>query len=191
MILNVPTNKLNLLNRLFPIDFFPSQFGDRLKKIGKIINSESNFDIYHKLIIQCETNFLKNKTVNEFTKFDFPSNLEISEAMQRMDVSTYLPGDILVKIDRSSMAYGLELRSPLLDYRLFEFSKNFLEKNDKIKNNKGKYILRKILSRYIPSKLINRPKMGFALPLASFLRTNLEKWMLDVLNKKKLKSRVF
>ena len=108
-----------------------------------------------------------------------------------MDVSTYLPGDILVKIDRSSMAYGLELRSPLLDYRLFEFSKNFLEKNDKIKNNKGKYILRKILSRYIPSKLINRPKMGFALPLASFLRTNLEKWMLDVLNKKKLKSRVF
>ena len=104
-----------------------------------------------------------------------------------MDVSTYLPGDILVKIDRSSMAYGLELRSPLLDYRLFDvFVKNFLEKNDKIKNNKGKYILRKILSRYIPSKLINRPKMGFALPLASFLRTNLEKWMLDVLNKKKI-----
>ena len=62
VILKIPSNKLNLLNRLFPIDFFPSQFGDRLKKVGKIINSESNFDIYHKLVLQSDKNFLINKT---------------------------------------------------------------------------------------------------------------------------------
>ncbi len=186
LILNLPSNKLNLLNKLFPIDFFPSQFGDRLKKIGKIIICENNFDIYQKLVIQSDKNFLKNKTFYEIENFDFPVNLEISEAMQRMDITNYLPGDILVKIDRSSMAYGLELRSPLLDYRLLEFSNKFLVKNNKIRNNKGKYLLRKILSKYIPKDLINRPKMGFAIPLATFLRTNLEKWMLDVLSKKKI-----
>ena len=108
----------------------------------------------------------------------------ISEAMQIMDLENYLPGDILTKIDRASMASSLELRSPLLDYRLIEFSFNNLNLKDKIYKNKGKYILRKILKNYIPENLINRPKMGFAIPLSRWLRGRLKNWMCDTLNLK-------
>ena len=72
--------------------------------------------------------------------------------MQIMDLENYLPGDILTKIDRASMASSLELRSPLLDYRLIEFSFNNLNLKDKIYKNKGKYILRKIFKKLYSRK---------------------------------------
>ena len=127
----------------------------------------------------------KNKNKDSFNLFE---NNHISHAMQIMDMKNYLPGDILVKIDRASMAYGLELRSPLLDYRLVEFCFKNLCLENKIHKRKGKFLLRKILSRYIPMKLINRPKMGFAVPLALWLRKRLKNWMLEILSEDKLKT---
>jgi asparagine synthase (glutamine-hydrolysing) len=129
-----------------------------------------------------QSDFHKN-----FSNYIF-SKKNIIEAMQIMDLKNYLPGDILTKIDRASMASSLELRSPLLDYRLIEFSFKNLILKDKIYGNKGKYILRQILKNYIPENLINRPKMGFAIPLSKWLRGRLKNWMLDTLNLNKIKS---
>ena len=184
-----PTEKINKFNELFSTSLLPTQLGDRIKKIGKILLSKSNYEIYIKLITQMEDKVLLNQT-------DLHSHQEeiiflkknISEAMQIMDFKNYLPGDILTKIDRASMASSLELRSPLLDYRLIEFSFNNLNLKDKIYKNKGKYILRKILKNYIPENLINRPKMGFAIPLSRWLRGRLKNWMCDTLNLNKIKS---
>lgn len=100
----------------------------------------------------------------------------------------YLSGDILTKIDIASMALSFELRSPLLDYRLIEFSFKSLNSKYKIYGNKGKYILRQILKNYIPANLINRLKMGFAIPLSKWYGGRLKNWMLDTLHLNKIKS---
>ena len=184
-LLGFSSESLNKINELVSHSLIPPQFGDRLKKVSKILNSRSNYEIYLKLITQMEENVLiktssKNKNKDSFNLFE---NNHISHAMQIMDMKNYLPGDILVKIDRASMAYGLELRSPLLDYRLVEFCFKNLCLENKIHKRKGKFLLRKILSRYVPMKLINRPKMGFAVPLALWLRKRLKNWMLEILRK--------
>ena len=184
-----PSEKINKFNELFPNHILPSQLGDRMKKIGKIILSESNYEIYLKLITQMEDKVLLNQSDFHKNSSNYIfSKKNIIEAMQIMDLKNYLPGDILTKIDRASMASSLELRSPLLDYRLIEFSFKNLILKDKIYGNKGKYILKQILKNYIPENLINRPKMGFAIPLSKWLRGRLKNWMLDTLNLNKIKS---
>ena len=111
-----------------------------------------------------------------------PHQLENS-AMRMMftDQSLYLPEDILTKVDRASMAVGLELRPPLLDHRIVEFSWR-LPENLRFNGRKGKVLLRKLLYRHIPQELIERPKHGFDIPVDAWLRQPLRNWMLDLLN---------
>jgi len=85
----------------------------------------------------------------------------------------YLPGDILVKADRASMANSLEARCPLLDHRVVEFAST-LPTRFKVMNGKGKLILRRVLYRRVPEELVERPKMGFSVPLAAWFRTSLK-----------------
>jgi len=92
-----------------------------------------------------------------------------------IDFHTYLPDDILTKVDRASMAYGLEARVPLLDHRIIEFART-LPMNWCIAHGSQKYILKKILNRYLPETLFERPKAGFSIPLAKWLRTELRSW---------------
>lgn len=191
IILSMPPEKLNYASKFLSKKFFPPHLGDRLQKIGKIINCSSDASIYQKLIYQSEPeNFLLKDTFREnelFNLSNFPAKYNFIRAMQYLDLITYLPGDILVKVDRASMANSLEIRSPFLDVRLVEYSLKYLQLKEKIKNGKGKFILRKILSKYLPEKLINRPKMGFGVPLAFWLRGQLKTWMLDILSEAKLK----
>jgi asparagine synthase (glutamine-hydrolysing) len=91
------------------------------------------------------------------------------EQMQAVDIATYLPGDILVKADRATMAYSLEARAPFLDYRIAELS-GILRSDLKLRGRTGKYLLKKALSRYVPEPLIKRAKMGFSVPMAQWMR---------------------
>ncbi len=93
-----------------------------------------------------------------------------------IDTKTYLPDDILVKVDRASMAVALEARVPLLDHRLAEFACTLPMSYKVDANGNGKKVLKSLLYRSVPQQLIDRPKRGFAVPLASWLRTTLRKW---------------
>ena len=107
------------------------------------------------------------------------------DGLTRVDFLTYLPEDILTKLDRASMATSLEARVPFLDYRLVEFAWR-LPLNFKIYRGQGKHLLRVVLARYIPSQLFERPKMGFCLPLDQWLRGPLRPWVEELLNPTRL-----
>ncbi len=106
--------------------------------------------------------------------------LGYNEWMMMQDALTYFPGDILTKVDRAAMAVGLETRTPFTDPELMGFAWQ-LPVDMKIREGKGKWLLRQMLYRYVPQQLIERPKAGFAVPIGSWLRGRLKPWAADLL----------
>ena len=103
-----------------------------------------------------------------------------------LDAMTYLPDDILVKVDRASMANSLETRAPFLDRRVMEFAAR-LPLHFKVRNGSGKWLLRKVLHKYVPPALVERPKAGFAIPLDSWVRGPLREWAEELISERRLR----
>ncbi|MFK5854540.1 MAG: asparagine synthase (glutamine-hydrolyzing) [Bacteroidota bacterium] len=164
---------------------------DRLPKIAAIMKERTGEEFYHRLV-----SHWKNPTSlvlgSEKQKLIFDDNKDLmklptlSERMMYIDSMTYLPDDILTKVDRASMAVSLESRVPLLDHRVVEFAWQ-LPMSMKYRDGKGKWILREVLHRYVPKKIMDRPKMGFGVPIDEWLRGPLRDWAEDLLNEKRLR----
>jgi asparagine synthase (glutamine-hydrolysing) len=185
----------NRLAALLPMKY---QFGAVGDKIHKLVNAMSFFspeEIYYCLVSHWSkpekivrhaaepgTKITDTKTHPRFDDF--------TELMMYLDMVTYLPDDILTKVDRASMGVGLEARVPLIDHRVVEFAWQ-IPMAMKIRNGTGKWILRKILDKYVPRELIERPKTGFAIPLDKWLRGPLRDWAAALLEPKKLTSEGF
>lgn len=194
------TRRFGLLQYLSPsvrnlvrggLDGFSTFSNKRLRKIDQLlqVNSPEAMHQYHVSQWMWPTDLIPEAAEYQTAFTDaglWAHQVNETERMMYTDLVTYLPEDILTKLDRASMAVSLEARVPLLDYRLVEFTSR-LPLNFKIYRGQGKRILRSILARYVPSGLFERPKMGFGLPLAQWLRGPLRAWAEDLLDATKLR----
>jgi asparagine synthase (glutamine-hydrolysing) len=172
--------------------------GDKIHKIfDKLESIKNEKELYLSLITEWnkDSDLFNNKIDDQddhiemyCKKIDFSNN--VIEKMMNVDVKYYLPDDILCKVDRSSMFSSLETRVPFLNKDVYDLANN-LPLNFKIKENKGKIILRKILSKYLPNNLIDRPKMGFSIPIDNYLRNDLREWGNELVNKSYLYEEYF
>ena len=183
----------DLLGPLLPTKLRSSNAGNHYIKIINLLKQKNDWEIYQNLVSICNTPSLILREAieydkeNIFTKSIFNSNYSIENKMMLADSLTYLPDDILCKVDRASMSVSLESRVPFLDHKLIEFS-NSLPMNMKIRNGQGKWILKNLLKKYVPDNLLDRPKMGFGLPLDLWMRGPLKKYTENLLNKDQLKN---
>jgi len=168
-----------------------SLLGDKLHKGASILDSHSLDELYIGL-----TSHLRNPNelvingkepqTKTYLEPDTSKDLHDVERMMMMDTIGYLPDDILVKVDRAGMGVSLEGRMPFLDHRVVEFAWS-LPLDYKLRDGKTKWPLRQILHRYVPNKLIERPKMGFSVPLDDWLRGPLRDWAEDLLDEARLR----
>lgn len=182
-IYKISLNNWQLLNKIIKIN----NLGDRLYKLANILPFDTAEDFHIKVIsFWLDQNPLLHPEINnKYNNIKLPSFINFIESMQFLDQTNYLPDDILVKVDRATMAYSLEAREPLLDHRLVEFAWQ-LPMKYKMRGTQQKWILKKILSKYLPNQLIDRPKMGFAVPIDVWLRGELRDWASTLLDPKKL-----
>ena len=120
------------------------------------------------------------------TLFSETEHLNALQRVMRVDQHTYLPDAMLTKVDRASMAASLEIRVPLLDHRIIAFTSR-LPDSFKYRDGKGKYLLKELLCNYVPRNLVERPKMGFGVPVAQWFRTKLKGLLNDYLSHERLK----
>ena len=170
----VPRNK-----RSFPA-------GDKAHKLAGVLGAESQERIYmHALTHWDNPSAVVNGACEPDTVRRFMHEAQwlpsMEEIMMLTDTVHYLPDDILAKVDRASMAVSLEARVPILDHRVVEFAWK-LPMRFKIRDGKGKWALRQVLYKYIPAAMIERPKMGFGVPIDSWLRGELREWAEDLLS---------
>tara|TARA_B100001250_G_scaffold366737_1_gene348314 strand:- start:7878 stop:9734 length:1857 start_codon:yes stop_codon:yes gene_type:complete len=167
----------------------------RFQKAGSVLSWKEPGDAYASL-----SNAWYPGELNNILNFDFyednPANKyfkskkSIEEQLMFADLHLYMVDDILTKVDRASMSVSLESRVPLIDHRIVEFALK-LPLSYKIRSGKSKYILRKVLEKYVPNSFFDRPKSGFGIPVREWLKEDLFDWMNDTLSEKELSKHNF
>jgi asparagine synthase (glutamine-hydrolysing) len=199
MLTALPPDQWNKLlgpfQRLMPIKWRLSNLGDKIHKGAGVLRNSSLEMLYNDLISHW-TNpsslVIGGNEPNTLISDPDPffSSLGGIERMMALDTLTYLPDDILCKVDRAAMGVSLETRVPFLDHRLVDFAWR-LPMNMKIRDGQGKWILRQVLYKYVPKELIERPKMGFGVPIDSWLRGPLRDWAESLLDESRLRQEGF
>ena len=163
-----------------------SRVGERIGKLTHVMAASSVGDMYCSLLSAWQRPaHLANhhRTIDDVNAsvLDAAEPVELLDRMMLADQMTYLPDDLLAKLDRASMAVSLEVRAPLLDHRVVEFSWR-LPRRFKLRDGIGKWILRQVLYRRVPKAIVERPKMGFSVPIDRWLRGPLRGWADGFLN---------
>jgi len=168
-----------VFDKLLNMDKFVSKFNQKLMKLGYLNSNENiiNFkylsaNFYLKNLIKDSSCFIEKRY---FDILKYSTNIQEQYMLQ--DMVNYLPENILVKVDRASMAYSLESRTPILDYHVVEYAMS-IPHAFKYKNGDKKYLLKALTHQYLPKKMMDRPKQGFGIPIQEWLRSDMS-YLLD------------
>ncbi len=159
------------LKILLPINYRSSIPSEHLIKLEKLFLSKSKFEAYQKIISLWDE--LSMIDIETYNKNIYSNNNKIRDKIVYYDMINYLPNDILTKVDRASMFYSLETRAPYLDNNFFNFI-NSIPNSLKNKYFSQKRISKNILSRYLPEEIVNKPKIGFGIPVKKWINNNLK-----------------
>lgn len=159
--------------------------GEKARKIGHMLRADTPSGMYRSLLSawhdpEALLHGDPNRSGNGDATFNAGDTLPLMERMMLADQTAYLPDDLLAKVDRASMAVSLEARVPILDHRLVELSWR-MPRRFKVRDGRGKWILRQVLQKHVPPALVDREKMGFSIPLADWLCGPLKDWAGDLL----------
>jgi asparagine synthase (glutamine-hydrolysing) len=181
----VPMAWVDGLASLAPRGVLPSQPADKLRKFANVVALDAE-GVYRRLVSQYEDPRALAPHSPEHAMLPWSIGAigampTFLDRMQLLDTINYLPDDILQKVDRASMAVALEVRPPLLDHRVVEFSWR-LPRRFKVRDGETKWLLRRVAEKMVPKQLLARPKMGFGIPLADWLRGPLRDWAEDMLD---------
>ena len=178
---NLDPDKIDIffkkLNYLLPESKKKYNYGYLLNKLGRLLNCKSYEESFYTLI--CNDVNVHRILLNE-SEHEHLSSFKVDniENIVRHDLLNYLPDDILCKVDRASMAHGLEVRAPFVDRKVVEFTQK-IPFQFKLQNGETKFILKKILEKYLPKNLYTGQKKGFSVPISSWLRNDLKEMLLD------------
>lgn len=167
----------------------PRLLGEKVNKLGAMLRENSDAEMYVALLSAWSPppyGAYSGTDKRLMAALRSPYPMSLLNRMMLGDQIGYLPDDLLAKVDRASMATSLEVRVPILDHRVVELSWKMATRY-KIRNGKGKWLLRQVLNRRVPQQLVDRPKVGFSVPLDTWLKGPLRPWANDLLQPERLK----
>lgn len=178
------------ISPLLPRRYQVEMAGEKILKLANLLDTRSLDEMYERLKTQGDASVCLHTQRDPVSTLAIPIGLNDAEWMIYRDMVEYLPDDILVKVDRAGMGASLEVRAPYLNHRVVEFVWS-LPLRLKLRGGEGKWILRRLLSRYAPASLTQRPKMGFAVPIGGWLRGPLKDWAENLLTESRLREEGF
>jgi len=178
------------LGRIFPSLHLIHHAGDKIHKAANILKAGSLEGMYGEFLSRSADGVPRRDAMGNFLEPLARSGHSLSDPYSRLmafDALTYLPDDVLCKVDRAAMSVSLETRIPLLDHELVAFAWT-LPVSMNLRNGGGKWLLRKALRKFLPQELVDGPKRGFAVPIGDWLRGPLRPWAEDLLNERTLEA---
>lgn len=196
LLLTIPPKKwddiFNFISPALPQPLRLRTVGDKAHKLASVLDLKNDFEYYRALTSHWKhpnqlviDGYEPSTLSSDYNAWPITDSFE--HTMMAIDAQTYMADDILVKVDRAAMANSLETRVPFLDHRIVELAWK-MPLDYKIKNGEGKWLLKQVLFRHVPQQLIERPKMGFGIPLHEWLRSSLKDWAEELLDENVLKN---